>query len=119
MTGVTSGLSGRGTHESARERLLGLVSIVGRVGRVGMTQMELRHACRSRRDPPHSTPSTDLRIVLFRTSGTHLASRGGMRGILTEVRHAARLLWRDRGFTIVALMTLGLGIGARTAMFSV
>src|SRR4029453_17249400 len=40
MTGVTSGLSGRGTHESARERLLGLVSLVGRVGRVGMTQME-------------------------------------------------------------------------------
>ena len=42
-----------------------------------------------------------------------------MRGILTEVRHAARLLWRDRGFTAVALITLGLGIGASTAMFSV
>ena len=42
-----------------------------------------------------------------------------MRGILTEVRHAARLLWRDRGFTAVALLTLGLGIGASTAMFSV
>jgi len=42
-----------------------------------------------------------------------------MRGILTEVRHAARLLWRDRGFTVVALITLSLGIGASTAMFSV
>ena len=42
-----------------------------------------------------------------------------MRGMLTEVRHAARLLWRDRAFTIVALITLGLGIGASTAMFSV
>jgi len=42
-----------------------------------------------------------------------------MRGILTEIRHASRLLWRDRGFTIVALITLGLGIGASTAMFSV
>jgi predicted permease len=42
-----------------------------------------------------------------------------MRGILTEVRHAVRLLWRDRGFTAVALITLGLGIGASTAMFSV
>ncbi len=42
-----------------------------------------------------------------------------MRGVLTDLRQAARLLARERGFTVVALLTLGLGVGACTAMFSI
>lgn len=42
-----------------------------------------------------------------------------MRGVLSDLRQAARLLGRDRGFTAVALLTLGLGVGACTAMFSI
>src|SRR4029453_18110626 len=42
-----------------------------------------------------------------------------MREMLTELRQATRLLNRDRGFTVVALLTLGLGVGACTAMFSI
>lgn len=40
-------------------------------------------------------------------------------GTLREVRHAARMLRRNPAFSLTAILTLALGIGATTAMFSV
>jgi putative ABC transport system permease protein len=41
-----------------------------------------------------------------------------MQTLLNDLRYSARRLWRRPGFTALAVLTVGLGVGATTAMFS-
>jgi len=45
-------------------------------------------------------------------------SSSRLAGLSQEIRYACRLLWRQPGYSAVAILTMALGIGATTALFS-
>ena len=65
--------------------------------------------------------AADLHRRPRRASAIPPPSAGGIRlaGFVQDLRYGLRLLKRQRGFAAVAILTIGLGIGATTMLFSV
>src|SRR5687767_15980955 len=54
----------------------------------------------------------------YRPAATFSLESESVTMMSTELRHALRLLWKSKGITATTLLTLALGIGATTAIFS-
>ena len=92
-----------------REMAFHLDSLQQEYLRAGMSPLEAAHAARGRFGS----------VRRLKEQGHDVRSAPTIEGVLRDARHMARGLWKSPGFTIAVVLTLAVGIGGNSAIFSV
>jgi putative ABC transport system permease protein len=92
-----------------REMTFHLDSIKRAYVGAGMTEQEAERAARARFG----------NLLRLKERGHDVRSAPALEDVVRDVRHMGRGLWKSPGFTIAVVLTLAVGIGGNTAIFSV
>ena len=96
-------------RDMEREMAFHVDSLARDYARDGLSDSDARHAARRQFG----------NLTRLKERGHDQVTMRVAEDVVRDIRHAARGLWRSPGFSLAVMLTLALGIGGNTAVFSV